>query len=194
MKITYTGSPEELAPKQLAKLEGKLKKMVKPFERKGEKDAHIILSQVRHLHKVEITLNAFDHALSGAASDKDLALAMAAAIDKLEKQFAKMTTRWRDTHRHESIKALAPAPEQEAPVRAKKAPVGAAAAARKPMKVAQTKVYRVNHSEGRKPMSLEEAMLDMGASLDYYVYRDAKTGRICTLLRRNDGHLDLVES
>ena len=43
-------------------------------------------------------------------------------------------------------------------------------------------------------MTLDEAMLEVGSGQDYFVYRDAKTNRVCTLVRRNDGHLDLIES
>ncbi len=43
-------------------------------------------------------------------------------------------------------------------------------------------------------MTLEEAMLEMEASQDYLVYRDAQTDRVTVLLRRSDGHFDLIES
>jgi putative sigma-54 modulation protein len=61
-------------------------------------------------------------------------------------------------------------------------------------KVARKQVYRVNHSDGNKPMTLEEAMLEMEASQDYLVYRDAQTDRVTVLMRRSDGHFDLIES
>ena len=56
------------------------------------------------------------------------------------------------------------------------------------------RVYRVVPEDGRKPMTVEEAMLEMGNSQDYFVYRDSKTNRVSVLMRREDGHLDLVES
>ena len=43
-------------------------------------------------------------------------------------------------------------------------------------------------------MTLEEAMLEMGEAQDYLVYRDAKTDKVAVLMRRPDGHLDLIES
>ena len=55
-------------------------------------------------------------------------------------------------------------------------------------------MFRVNHGDGSKPMTLEEAMLEMEASQDYLVYRDAQTDRLTVLMRRADGHFDLIES
>ncbi len=188
MNITYSGKPADLKPKDRAKLEAKLAKLGKVIERKGEKEVHIILSQVRHLHKAELTMNAFDHAMVVSGSDGDLATALADAIKKLEKQVLKLREKWRDTHRHDSIKQSAPDIEAAAPVVTKKS------GKPKVAKTDQTKVFRVDHQDGRKPMTLEEAMLEMGNSQDYLVYRDSKTDRVCTLLRRGDGHLDLIES
>src|SRR6267143_265637 len=65
MKITYTGRHEDIPGKLRQKFETKLSKLSKMLERSrnGERELHVILSQQRHLHKVEITLNAFDHSL-----------------------------------------------------------------------------------------------------------------------------------
>jgi putative sigma-54 modulation protein len=43
-------------------------------------------------------------------------------------------------------------------------------------------------------MTLDEALLEMDARRDYLVYRDAETGRVSVLVRRRDGHFDLVEA
>lgn len=50
MKVTYTGH-EDFSSKQRDKLEGKLRKLSKMLDRKGEKDAHVIFSQERFLQK-----------------------------------------------------------------------------------------------------------------------------------------------
>ena len=190
MKITYTGAKAELLPKERVKLEAKLEKLARVIERKGEKEVHVILSQVRHLHKAEITLNAFDHSMVGVSSDGDIVTAMSAAIEKLEKQVLKLRTKWRDTHRtplsKEAVAAEPPAPEPKKAAAPKKP-------AAPPQAKNRTKVFRVDHSDGRKPMTLEEAMLEIDGQ-DYLVYRDSNTDRVCTLLRRSDGHLDLIES
>ena len=195
MKINYTGRHEAFPPRQRAKLEAKLQKMAKLVERKGEREAHVILSQERFLHKVEITFNAWEHSFVGLGSDRDVEVAANTALDKLEKQIVKLRTKWRDTSRHNSKASSLPQPVLPAPSdgRAKKGRVSAGLAT--PAKADRKKVFRVNHGDGsRKPMTLEEAMLEMEASQEYMVYRDAQTDRVTVLMRRPDGHFDLIES
>jgi putative sigma-54 modulation protein len=43
-------------------------------------------------------------------------------------------------------------------------------------------------------MTLEEAIDEMGADQDYMTFLDAKTGAVNVLVRRRDGHFDLVEA
>ena len=52
---------------------------------------------------------------------------------------------------------------------------------------------RVNHRDRRKPMTLDEALLEMEQDQDYLVYRDADKERVSVLVRRRDGHFDLIE-
>ena len=56
------------------------------------------------------------------------------------------------------------------------------------------RVFRVNHHESRKPMTLDEALLEMEEDRDYLVYRDADKECVSVLVRRRDGHFDLIES
>jgi len=193
MKISYTGRHEEFPPKQRVKLETKIQKLSKLVERRGEKEAHVILSQERFLRKVEITMNAWDHALVGVGTDSDLVTAADAAIDRLEKQVIKIRSKFRDTTRYKGKNGGVPeaSPAVASPSRnAKKAAAKASVSDGKNRK----KVFRVNHRDGSKPMTVEEAMLEMEASQDYMVYRDAQTDRVTVLMRRPDGHFDLIES
>ena len=192
MKISYTGRHEEFTPKQRAKLETKIQKLSKMMaERKGEKEAHVILSQERFLRKVEITLNAWDHALVGIGTDGDLVTAALAAVDRLEKQILKVRAKRRDTKRYKGAAAGVATAGDGIAKSAKKA-----GAAHKPAAHGKSgkKIFRVNHRDGRKPMTVDEAVLEMEASQDYMVYRDARTDRVTVLMRRPDGHFDLIES
>jgi putative sigma-54 modulation protein len=200
MKISYTGKSEEIPARQRTKLEAKLQKLSKVLERRGEKEAHVVLTQERFLHKVEITVHAWDHALVGIATDGDITVAAHEAFDRLEKQLLKLRARWRDTKRvrdkeadgEKASASLQPAPRAANSNRARAAlKAKESDGAKKP---ARKQVYRVDHSEGSKPMTLEEAMLEMEASQDYLVYRDAQTDRVTVLMRRSDGHFDLIES
>jgi putative sigma-54 modulation protein len=175
MKITYTGRQVELTPAQLKKLEERFAKVGKLLDGKREWEAHVILSLERHLHEAEVTVNYFNHPLVGLGSNNDLFTAIHAAIEKLEKQAVKHRSKWRDTKR-------VPRKESEADKQARVAEPEV-----------QPRIYRINHHQKRKPMTLEEALLEMDQKRDYLVYRDAETDRISVLLRRRDGNFDLVE-
>jgi hypothetical protein len=43
-------------------------------------------------------------------------------------------------------------------------------------------------------MTLDEAVLELERDGDYVVYRDAEKNCVSVLLRRPDGHFDLIES
>jgi putative sigma-54 modulation protein len=184
MKITYTGRQVELAPAQLRKLEARFAKIGKLLDGRHECEAHVILSLERHLHQAEATVHYYGHQLVGAGSSADLFTAIAGAAEKLEKQVVKARTKWRDTKRQPRKTG----PEDEA---------GASTAGRRlvePEREVEGRVYRVNHHQRRKPMTLEEAMLEMDPGRDYLVYRDAETDRVSVLVRRRDGNFDLVEA
>jgi len=193
MKISYTGRHEEFPPKQRAKLEAKIQKLSKLVERRGEKEAHVILTQERFLRKVEITINAWDHALVGIGSDSDLVAAANTALERLEKQILKIRAKFRDTTRYKG-KGGGVAAEAPAPTIVRSKTKARAAASPATGGGNRKKIYRVNHRDGNKPMTLEEAMLEMEASEDYMVYRDVETDRVHVLMRRPDGHFDLIES
>jgi putative sigma-54 modulation protein len=180
MKITYTGRQVELKPAQLKKLEAQFSKIGKLLDGRRECEAHVILSLERHLHQAEATINYYGHQLVGIGSSNDIFTAIHSAAEKLEKQAVKARTKWRDTKR---------TPRKAAAAEAEAAPAAPTAAEAAP----ERRVFRVNHHEKRKPMTLDEAVLEMDKSRDYMVYRDAETDRISVLVRRRDGHFDLVE-
>jgi putative sigma-54 modulation protein len=182
MKITYTGRQVELAPGQLKKIEAQFAKVGKLLDGREQREAHVVLSLERHLHQAEITVNYYNHQLVGIGSNVDPITAIHAAIEKLEKQTIKVRAKWRDNKRTprkpEAAEAVAPAgpaaePEETETLR---------------------HVNRINHHERRKPMTLEEALLEMEKGADYLVYRDTETSRVAVLVRRRDGNFDLIEA
>lgn len=187
MKIAYTGRQVELAPAQLKKLEARFAKIGKLLDGKRETEAHVILSLERHLHYAEVTVNYFGHSLVGLGSSSDLFTAINSAAGKLEKQAVKARTKWRDTKR-------APRAEAASEAEAEQPAAAAGAIEEEPEAEAAPQVHRVNHYHRRKPMTLEEAMLEMDKKRDYVVYRDAETDRVRVLVRRRDGDFDLVEA
>jgi len=186
MKITYTGRQVELAPAQLKKLQARFAKIGKLLDGRRECEAHVILSLERHLHQAEATINYYSHQLAGLGSSTDLFTAIHSAAEKLEKQAVKARTKFRDNKR---------APRQES------APEVASPAEGAPPETepeadfeAASRVYRVEHHKKRKPMTLEEAVLELDNRRDYLVYRDSETDRVTVLVRRRDGHFDLIEA
>src|SRR5437868_5813987 len=99
MKLIYSGKTKEFTPELERKVGVKLAKLSKMIEQRGEREAHVTHRVERHLHKVEIVTNVYDHALIGEAADTDVAVAFQQAVENLEKQIVKLRRRWRDTHR-----------------------------------------------------------------------------------------------
>ncbi len=178
MKIAYTGRKVELAPAQLKKLEARFAKIGKLLDGRRECEAHVILSLERRTQQAEATVNYFGRQLVGIGSSADLFTAIHSAAEKLEKQAIKARAKWRDAKR---------APRDITEETEAAAPAAADTAEPAPH------VNRVNHHRKRKPMTLDEALLEMEKDRDYLVYLDAQTDRVSVLLRRRDGHFDLVE-
>ena len=183
MKVSYKGIPAALSPKLQQKLDAKFGKLSKLLEKRGEKEAHVVITGERHLHHAEVTVQFYDHQLVGLASDADLFTALSTALDKLEKQGLKQATRWREKTRRSEVPKGTQAEAPETP-----------AAANATDGHTAKRVFRVNHHRQRKPMTLDEAVLEMEKDRDYLVYRDAERECVSVLVRRRDGHFDLIES
>lgn len=185
MKIYYTGRTQELTPAQQRKLETKFARLARMLDmRLGEREAHVILRTERHVHQAEITVRFHDHDLVGVGSGADDFAAVHQALEKLEKQVQKLREKWRDLKRSprddwsQAEPALAEEDELEGESLETPAP----------------RVFRVvdNHA-GRKPLTVEEALLEMEGDRDYLVFRDAETERFSVLVRRRDGNFDLIQ-
>lgn len=196
MKLIYSGKTKEFTPKLEEKVSAKLAKLSKFVEQRGEREVHLTHQLERHLHKIEIVMNFYDHALVGEGADADLPTAVNHAIEKLEKQLLKLRARWRDTHRDaKSIRSTKESWQEDAPgAQESPATKPAKAAARKNGAARKPKIFRVNYDEDRKPMTLAEALLEMEKERDYVVYRDSERNCLSVLLRRPDGNFELIES
>ncbi len=171
-------------------MDAKFAKLSKLVDGRGEKQAHVVVTSERHLHKAEITLHSHNHQLVGIGSDSDVFTAMCAALDRIEKQAAKQSAQVARDH---------------APVRTDQGRCREGRGARlrrhkkrrvKPLQAGSdaTRVFRPDHHERRKPITLEEALLEMEDGRDYVAYRDADKQVVSMLIRRRDGHYDLIET
>ena len=176
MRVSYRGIKQDLPANIQKKLDTKFAKLSKLLEKRGEQEAHVVVSLVRHLHKAEVTIQFYDHQLVAQSSDADLFTAIYDALDKLEMQAVKNRDKWQERRKDGAPKERTPKASVE---KTRTAPA--------------VNIFQVNHHEARKPMTLEEAMLEMEQDRDYVVYRDAEKERVSVLVRRRDGHFDLIE-
>ena len=206
MNVSYTGIKSGLPANLQHKLNIKFAKLSKLVDGRGEKRAHVVVTSERHLHKAEITLHVHNHQLVGIGSDSDVFKAMSAALDRIEKQAAKEGAKWRETtRRSDSIKVVGAKDAQPAaskPAASRKIAPGKAVGGNTPNNNGQARrsaassarVFRPNRHERGKPITLEEAMIEMEDGRDYVAYRDADKQVVCMLIRRRDGHYDLIET
>ena len=187
MNVSYKGMKQALPPKIQAKLDAKFAKLSKLLEKRGPKGAHVIITTVRHLFKAEITVQFYDHQLVAECSDPDMGTAIIDAVDKLATQAVKNREKWQERRKEK------PAEKREAAPNNKKSAKAAAPAPVPDARKGSQKIFRVKDHKENKPMTLEEAMLEMDKSKDYLVYQDSEKGRTSMLVRRRDGHFDLIE-
>ncbi len=175
MRVHYTGAPSGLTPTKQKQIESRLTRIGKMLDKKGEKEGHVILTAVRHMRKAEITVNHHHHNFAGKATAKDDFTALASAIDKLEKQIIKQEDKFRTTTRHSgSVKIVV-----EEPLAAEEAP--------------GIRIFRPVPKNNRKPMTADEAVLAISGKQNYLAFRDADSGGSSIVVRRADGHFDLIE-
>jgi putative sigma-54 modulation protein len=198
MKLIVSGKTKEFTPKIEEKFGAKIAKLSKFIEQRGEREAHVTHQLERRIHKVELTVRFYDHALVGEGADADLDTALNQAVEKLEKQVVRLRERWRDTHRDaktvRSNKESWDASSADAVSDKAAKIVKGKSNGRVSVLSAKPKVFRVDYSDSEKPMTLDEAILEMEAPLNYVVYRDANRDCLSVLVRRPDGNLDLIES
>ncbi len=178
MKIEFTGRQTEVpaaarrvAERKLAKLGRLLPSLTR---------AHVILSAERHRQVAEVSVHSRHLDLAAVEATPDAAVSVANAIEKLMRQAEKQRTRIRERKGAASPRLL-PAPALAA---------GRNGDGAEP---ASPRVIRARRAVV-KPMTLEEAMLEMEARPDgVVVLRDAGSERVSVLFRRKDGNLGLIE-
>lgn len=188
MKVVYTGRNAELSERERLKIHRKLEKIQRILTRRGGLEANVTLSRQRHLAEAEVTLRALRHTLVVSASGVSAFSAMHSALEKLEKQAVRNKHKIIDTHRPGRQRDEPSLVVEDSIQRA--APLASSAPAESAPKP------RIVRSRGveAKPMTAEEALLELDASQREYVsYRDADTGLVNVLVRRRDGTAELVE-
>ncbi|MBZ2183620.1 MAG: ribosome-associated translation inhibitor RaiA [Bryobacter sp.] len=179
MKIHYTGKLTQINKEQKKNLDNHFAKLGKLVDRRGEREAHVMLTSQRHQQKAEVTMNVFGHQAVGSATHKDQFLALLAAIDKLEKHVQKLHDKRIDGKRHGDGINGKKSPIPEAPTQA----------APKTKRLRPTRVQR-----SAKPLSIEEAPLAIKPAAAYLVFEELGSGLIHVLVRRSESEFDLIEA
>ena len=177
MKIEYTGRQTEITPEVQRVAEQKLRKVAKLLP--SITRAHVILTADKHRQIAEVSIHSRQLDLAAVEVSSSPQLSVSNAIDKLLRQVDKQRTRRRTRKGADSPRLTA-----------------AAAPAERRAEAARDAAPRVIRSRRSavKPMTLDEAALEMGARGEgVLVYRDATTERVAVLYWRKDGHLGLIE-
>ena len=176
MRVHYTGVPSGLTPTMQKQIQARLTRIGKILDKKGEKEGHVILRDAGRSRQAEITVNHHHHAFAGKATAKDDFGALAAAIDKLEKQIIKEEGKWRSQNRTTSAaKNVEPAVIAEEVI------------------VPPVRIHRSTVKNNRKPMTADEAVLTLTKKHNYLTFHDADSGNPSIIVRRMDGNFDLIE-
>lgn len=171
MKIEFTGRQTEVPDEVRRLAEQRLQKLGKLLPSLTR--AHVILSADKHRQVAEVSVHSRRLDLAAVEVTTNPRLSVAGALDKLLRQAQRQRAKRRERKGSASPRLVAPAPER-----------GADGAPR----VVRSRRVAV------KPMTLEEAALEMGARADgVLVFRDAATERVGVLFRRRDGNLGLIE-
>jgi len=171
MKIEFTGRQTEVPDEVRRLAERKLEKMGKLLPSLTR--AHVILSADKHRQVAEVSVHSRHLDLAAVEVTTNPRLSVAGALDKLLRQAQRQRAKRRERKGSPSPRLAPTAPER-----------GGDGAPR----VVRTRRVAV------KPMTLEEAALEMGGRTDgVLVFRDAATERVGVLFRRKDGNLGLIE-
>lgn len=175
MNISVTFRNSEGEDWQKTYVQERIEKLKKYFDAPAE--AHIILSTEKFRNVVEINLSANGWNVNAKEEDKDMHLAVDSCIDKIEKQLKKQKEKIRE-HKARSIRHAA----RKAAEELEEDDYAAA-------KVVETRKVVL------KPMSLEEAVLEMeGNKARFLIYRDTASENVSLVYRLDDGNFAHIET
>jgi putative sigma-54 modulation protein len=210
MNVEYTGRQYEITPAIRKEVETGLTKIRKILHDKF--DTKVVLAVEKKRHKAEITISPRNGPLVALAQSGDMNSDINEALDHLEKQAVKYTTKWRTKKRHnhksESPKnsngkkwngeshqdtlqetvavAVGLSETTSVPVVVHKFPAVA--------KFTEVHVVRSDEAVALRPMTLEEAIKEAHfKDRDVFVFRDPK-GKVMVLHRTRDGKMELIEA
>jgi putative sigma-54 modulation protein len=175
MKISVTFRNVDGEDWQKQYVEERIEKLKKYID--NPVDARVVLSVEKFRNTAEINLLADGLNIYSTEEDKDMHLAIDKAVEKIERQLKKRKEKVR-VYKNGPTRSGKPG-EEGAPEEADEAPDAKVAEIRKVV---------------LKPMSIEDAVLEMETSKNRFViYRDMATEQVRVIYRRDDGRFALME-
>jgi putative sigma-54 modulation protein len=185
MDTAIGGKGIEITPALRSFTENKLKKLERVFE--GVMDVHVTLSVQKYLQIADLTLKTRHGGFSATAQTTDMYASINDAIDNLVKQARRQSKRYKDRKgqrrapHNKAWEEPMPLPPEEPEEEGE----AAESAAGPQLRIERTPL---------KPMSVEEAMLQVRASDNgFIVFRNAITEELNVIYLRQDGDLGLIE-
>ena len=139
---------------------------------------HVIIAVEKDRHSAEILLKSKLLDLTGTSETKDMYSSIVLALEKLERQALKHKTKIIEKKRHlAKVKSVA-----------EKSGVGVV-----PVGLGRNGI--LEEEAHKKPMGLEEAVIELGQSdYPFVVFRSSESGAVNVLYRRKDGSLGLIHA
>src|SRR5438876_2372068 len=144
---------------------------------------HVILDVEKDRHTAEILLKSKLLDVTGTGETKDMYSSISRALEKLERQALKHKNKVIETKRHIT----------KAKSMAKKSGAGLRGASPRQRDGIRDGIQE--EEARRKPMAVEEAVLELGQSdYPFVVFRNVDSGEVNVLYRRKDGSLGLIQA
>jgi putative sigma-54 modulation protein len=176
MQITVTGRHFEITDALRQRIENKIHKLDRYLD--GITDVHVVLSVEKHRHIAEIILQANGNSIRSLEETHDMYLAVDTVIDKVERQIRRQKRKGTDRKTRFIAK--------ESEMLADEGVVEEAV--KEQPRVIRSKRFAI------KPMSIDEAAMQMGLSDDgFLAFLNSETEQMNVMYKRRDGNYGLIE-
>jgi putative sigma-54 modulation protein len=177
MRLELTGRHVTITPTIRKLVDEQLKHLLRMLNDSAVSGQIVLTKEKSRVH-CDATLHARgDKFLHGEASGRDLASALAAAVDKLDRQAQRIKGKWNERKRRGT------SPRKMVPI----APPSEDGDGGQ-IRIIRARRYAV------KPMTIDEAAMEVGNDANaFLVFRNAVNEEITVLFRRTDGNLGLIE-
>jgi putative sigma-54 modulation protein len=175
MNVEITGRHLVVTPALRTYLLRRLRKFSKIFG--DDLSCHVVIDVAKTRHTAEILLRSKILTVTGKGETPDMYASILRAVDKLEKQALKHKGKIIETKRQRPRTGTVP---------------GKIGAAPEPRPARRSNGIEEEHAR-KKPMAVEEAVLELGQSkYPFVVFRNADSGDVNVLYRKKDGSLGLI--